>query len=63
MKTQKQIASQLGVSPQMISKWKKGETGISVKTALRWSKILKVDFKKLMTAKPAERKKILGLKK
>lgn len=62
MITQKEIAERLGVSPQMISKWKHGKSGISVKTALRWSKILKVDFKKLMTAKPDDREKILGLK-
>lgn len=63
MVTQKQMALKLGVSPQFISRWKKGQSGISVKTALKWSKILGVEFKLLMTATPKQRIKILGLKK
>lgn len=62
MATQKEIASRLGVTPQMISKWKKGQSGLKVKTALKWSKILDVSFEKIMTATPRERLKILGLK-
>lgn len=62
MTTQKQIAERLGVSPQFISAWKNGHVGLSVNTALRWSKILRVGFKRLMTAGKEERRKILGLK-
>lgn len=62
MATQKQIAERLGVSPQFISAWKNGQVGLSAKTGLRWSQILNVGFKRLMTADAEERRKILGLK-
>jgi transcriptional regulator with XRE-family HTH domain len=60
--TQKHIANRLGVSQQFISAWVKGQRGLSVDTGLRWSKLLNVGFKRLMTAGKEERKKILGLK-
>lgn len=60
--TQKHIASKLGVSQQFISAWVNGQRGLSVDTGLRWSQILNVGFKRLMTAGKEERKKILGLK-
>lgn len=63
MTTQKEIAEKLGVTPQFISRWKLGESGLSVRMGLRWSKILDVDFKVIMTAKSRKkREKILGLK-
>lgn len=60
--TQKHIANRLGVSQQFISAWVKGQRGLSVDTGLRWSKLLNVGFKRLMTADAEERRKILGLK-
>lgn len=60
--TQRHIAKRLGVSQQFISAWVNGKYGLSVKTALRWSELLNVGFKRLMTAGKEERRKILGLK-
>jgi transcriptional regulator with XRE-family HTH domain len=60
--TQKNLSSKLGVSQQFISAWINGQRGLSVNTALRWSKLLNVGFKRLMTAGKEERRKILGLK-
>lgn len=61
---QKQLAHRLGVTPQMISAWKLGKTGLSVRMALRWSKLLDLDFKALITAKTRrKREKLLGLEK
>lgn len=60
---QTQLAEILDVSPQFISKWKLGQTGLKVSTAIRWSAILNVDFNVLMTAKPdpKTRARLLGL--
>lgn len=62
MATQRHIAKRLGVSQQFISAWVNGKYGLSVDTGLRWSQILNVGFKRLMTAEKEERRKILGLK-
>lgn len=63
MITQRQLADMLSVSPQMVSKWKLGKVGISVNTALRWAKVLNVDFMTLLTAKPDKKLRawLLGL--
>jgi len=60
--TQRHIAKRLGVSQQFISAWVNGKHGLSVDTGLRWSKLLNIGFKRLMTAGKEERRKILGLK-
>lgn len=62
---QSNIALKLGVSRQFISKWINGKSGISVSTAMRWSTILNIDFKILITAEPKRkiREKLIGLDK
>lgn len=49
--TQYKLAIKLGVSPQFLSKWKHGKTGLKASTAVRWSAILNIDFQTLMLAK------------
>lgn len=62
--TQKELSMILGVTPQFLSKWKLGKSGLKVSTAVRWSVLLNIDFKILMTASadPIVRSKMLGLK-
>lgn len=60
--TQTALAKKLGCTPQMISAWKLGKTGLSLKAALKWSKILGIDFETLMMAKKKNRAKLLGIK-
>lgn len=62
--TQKELSMILGVTPQFLSKWKLGKSGLKVSTAIRWSVLLNTDFKILMTAAadPKIRSKMLGLK-
>lgn len=62
--TQSELAGILDVSPQFLSKWLNGLSGLKVSTAVRWSAVLNVDFKILMTCKPDRkiRAKLLGLK-
>lgn len=62
-RTQKQIADAIGVSPQQISRYKLGLSGLSTKTAIKLAKYLRVDFQQLMIAHPRDRPKLLGLKK
>lgn len=49
---QKQWAIILGVSPQFVSQWKLGKVGISVETALKWSKIFGMGIENLLTLSP-----------
>lgn len=49
--TQQQLAIKLGVSPQFISKWIHGKSGLKPSTAVRWATILNIDFATLMLAK------------
>ena len=60
--TQRQLSEWLGVSQPFISDWINGRKNLSVQTGLRWSELLDVGFKRLMTADADERRKILGLK-
>lgn len=63
--TQREMADILGVSPQFVSKWLNGKSGLSVSTAMRWAAILNVDFRALVTAKKDKefRLKLLGLER
>lgn len=61
-RTQREVAALVGCTPQHISRYTLGDTGISVKTAMHWSKVLNVDFEALMTAPVKDRSKLLGLK-
>lgn len=63
MRSQRELADLLGVSPQFLSKWKLGKTGLSISTAMRWSTILNVDLTVLLTAKKNIRPALLGLEK
>lgn len=63
MLTQRKAAEMLNVSPQFMSKWINGKGGVSVSTAIRWGRVLKLDFMTILLA-PKNRKtreKILGL--
>lgn len=61
--SQRELAEKLKVTPAMVSRWKHGKVGLSVKMARHWSKVLNVDPLTLLTANSRDRPKLLGLKK
>lgn len=61
--TQRIMAQNLGCTEQTLSQWKLGKRGIKFERAVKWSELLGIDIKRLMTCPVRDRPKLLGLKK